>query len=227
MLIYRCGNQPICKDSEAIQDLVYPATPAPDQVLGSYADIVDEPTYTSEIPVGDTQTKHWSTTNLPPGKVALSIDIRDKNGNTVPAGTKVTVKDGAGEYVQVDWSSTGQTLAFGAPGDWIISVNAPGYKTNTQYVTVSSSSSTTSFRMYLQEGGVNNHPQASQPLSASKLAQAGIGTPLLSPPSSDTTIGDDNQGSGIPALGNDAKPTPPTNGPGDWSSSADGFFPCV
>ena len=54
-----------------------------------------------------------------------------------------------------------------------------------------------------------------------------IRDPLISLPTSDTTIGDDHQGSSIPALGNDAKPTPPTNGPGDWSSSAGGFFPCV
>ena len=47
-------------------------------------------------------------------------------------------------------------------------------------------------------------------------------SPLLPPPTSDTTISDDNQGSGIPALGNGAPPAP------DWSSSAHPFLPpCV
>lgn len=46
--------------------------------------------YASEIPVGSTQTKYFSTANVPTGQVALSLDIKDANGNTVPAGTRVT-----------------------------------------------------------------------------------------------------------------------------------------
>ncbi len=221
----------LCKDSEAIQDLVYPATQAPDQVSRSYAVIADESTYTSEIPVGDTQTKHFSTADTPPGKVALSIDIRDKNGNIVPAGTKVTVKDGSGEYVQVDWSSIGQTLAFGAPGNWIITVDAPGYKTNTRYVEVSSASSSTSFTMYLQEGGANSQPPANQPFSASKLTQSGIGTPLLSPSISDRSSGmlstAYNEVSNAPGSSSSPNMQSTNNIIGKWETSTPQFSPII
>jgi len=199
---------------------------APDPISRVYAAIIgepaDEPTYTSQIPVGDTQTKKFSTSNLPPEKVALSIDIRDKNGNTVPVGTKVTVKDGSGEYIQVDWSSIGNTLAFGAPGYWIITVDAPGYKTNTQYIEVSGASSSTSFRMNLLEKGINIQPPASQLLSSSKLAQAGVGTPMLPSPTSE-----DYSNSNPPAVTHPGVITVVNRPEGYPPGGNSGWVPCV
>jgi hypothetical protein len=125
--------------------------------------------YASQIPVGDTQTTHYfSSVDQPPGKVTVGLDIRDENGNIVPVGTTVMVKDGSGEYVQVDWDSTGHALAYGAPGNWIVTVDAPGYETNTQYTPVSSSSSSTSFRMNLQRAGFNDQPA---PISSPSVTQ--------------------------------------------------------
>ena len=91
----------------------------------------------------------------------MSIDIRNENGNLVPAETVVTVIDGAGQEVQAYLDSTGHALVSGAPGYWIITVNAPGYETNTQYATVSISPSPTNFRMDLNRNGINRQPQAS------------------------------------------------------------------
>ena len=103
-------------------------------------------------------------------KVSLELDLRNENGNAVPPGTEVTVKDGSGNYVQVNWDSNGHALAYGDPGTWTITADAPGYKTNIGYTLVSSASSSTSFRMNLLREGYNQPapvslPPANQPTS--------------------------------------------------------------
>ena len=135
------------------------------------------------IPIGDTQTKRFSTTDHPTGSAMLSLDIRNENGNLVPAGTVVTVKDGAGQEVPADWSSIGTTLVSGAPGYWVIEINAPGYKTNTQYVPVSVSPSPTDFRMILIKDGINLQPPTSPfPVSSPQINTPQPTDPPIQPP---------------------------------------------
>lgn len=114
--------------------------------------------YSSIIPSDSAHdTKYFSSVDPLPGKVPVYLDIRDENGNIPPAGTSVTVIDGEGNYIRdVTWDSSGHTLVQGAPGSWTITVNAPGYKINTGYTTVPSSSSSTSFRMNLMRQGTND-----------------------------------------------------------------------
>ena len=113
--------------------------------------------YTSQIPSGDVQfNPGTSSVASAPGQVQVNLDLRNENGNAVPPGTEVTAKDGSGNYVQVNWDSNGHALANGAPGTWTITANAPGYATNINNVDVSSSSSSTSSKMYLQKAGINN-----------------------------------------------------------------------
>ena len=135
------------------------------------------------IPIGDTQTKRFSTTDHSTGSAMLSLDIRNENGNLVPAGTVVTVKDGAGQEVPADWSSIGTTLVSGAPGYWVIEIDAPGYKTNTQYVPVSVSPSPTDFRMYLIKDGINLQPPTSPfPVSSPQINTPQPTDPPIQPP---------------------------------------------
>jgi len=194
--------------------------------------------YASEIPVGSTQTKYFSTANVPTGQVALSLDIKDENGNTVPVGTKVTIKDGSGNYVQADWDSTGYTVAHGAPGNWVITVNAPGYNTNTQYVLVSSSVSGTSFKTNLQRAGVNDLPA---PTGLPTVTQSAAETPVPDSISSTSNKGQftakfvippGGQITGTDGAGNPVQATADSNGyvaisgsPGSWkiTASATGY----
>jgi len=112
------------------------------------------PTATSSGFKPSNQQLGTSTTIVP-----LELDIRNEYGNLAPQGTEVTIQDGYGNYVPVTWDASGHALAYGAPGNWKISVRAPGYSDNIHYVVVSSASSSTRSRIYLQKKGFIGEPR--------------------------------------------------------------------
>ncbi len=127
---------------------------------------IEDSAYVNQIPSSNSESIHRDSSGGPlTGQVQLELSLRNENGNPAPAGTKVLIEDGSGNYVKANLDSNGYALVYGDPGTWTITADAPGYATNTGYTSVSSESSHSSFRMNLQEGGTNDQaPSVNSPI---------------------------------------------------------------